>query len=222
MAENSNKNLAEIIYVFDGFCGWCWGMSETIVRLEREFGDRFKFSALCGGLVTGERIGPLGKDFSLYVAKAIPRIEEMTGAVFSTEYKERMARPQTLQNSLIPAAVFSAILEKQPDANTIVLSHALLSLNFQDGLDLTDLETYTPLLKSYDVEPTPFQKKYHDGGYSEQVEAQFHRARELDAESFPTLVYGQNENYFPLVAGFQPYKNLAHALDTLHRDPPKL
>lgn len=212
---------AEIIYVFDAFCGWCWGMSETIVKLEREFGDRFEFSALCGGLITGERIGPLG-EFSHYIQKAAPRVSETTGVVISDAYMQRMSNPQTLQNSLIPAAVFSAILEKNPTANTVVLSHALLSLNFQDGLDLTDLETYTPLLKSYDVEPTPFQKKYHDGGYSEQVEAQFHRARELDAESFPTLVYGQDKNYFPLVAGYQPYKNLAHALDTLHRDPPKL
>ena len=58
-------------------------------RLAADFSDRFDFTALCGGLVTGERIGPLG-EFAAYIEKAIPRVEQMTGAVFSEPHRARM------------------------------------------------------------------------------------------------------------------------------------
>lgn len=212
---------AEIIYVFDGYCGWCWGIAAVVTRLASEFSDRFAFSALSGGLITGERIGPLG-DFSTYIEKAVPRLVQMTGAVISDAYMARVRNRNTMQDSRMPAAVFSAITAAKPDTPTIELAHRILSLNFAEGADLSEADSYRELLTAYGLDAKAVTAALKDGTYFAAAEKQFAFAREIGAEAFPTIVYGRDGNYFPLCQGYQSYENLAGALDVLYREPPDL
>jgi putative protein-disulfide isomerase len=210
----------EIVYVFDGYCGWCWGMAEVISRLGHEFSDRFDFSAVCGGLMLGTRIGPLG-DFADYIERAIPRVEQMTGAIFSEAHRQLIKRRDTIQDSTMPAMAFTLVVAAKPETNTLALAHALLELNFRQGKVLSDAESYRDLFANFGL-PSSAIDDLRGRRAILTAEAQFERAREIGAESFPTLVYGREGQYFPLCQGYQNYENLAHALDVLHREPPPL
>jgi putative protein-disulfide isomerase len=213
---------AEIIYAFDGYCGWCWGMAENILKLRENFSDRFRFSAISGGLMIGDRIGPLG-DFAAYIEKAQPRVEQMTGAIFSEAHKALIRDRTTMQDSRVPAAAFGAILAAAPQTDTILLSHEILSLNFKDGADLSKPESYAPLLLKYGVDAVVFAADLKAGKLYPGVEKQFDDARETyGADAFPTIIYGREGQYFPLSQGYQNYDGLANALDVLHREPPQL
>lgn len=213
--------MAEIIYVFDGYCGWCWGISEVIVRLKREFGDRFLFRAVSGGLVVGNRIGPIG-DFADYVVRAIPRVEEMTGAVFSEPHRARMRDKTTMQDSRVPATAFAVALAASPKTDGVELAHDILALNFKEGADVSQPESYATVLKKYGADAVRFAADYKEGKLFALADEQFQFAREIGADSFPTIVYARDGHYFPLCQGYQKYENLAHALDVLHREPPQL
>ncbi len=213
--------MPEIIYAFDGYCGWCWGMSEVIGRLVQEFADRFRFSAISGGLITGERIGPLG-EFGAYIEKAIPRVAEMTGAQFSEAYIARIRDRTTLQDSRVPAAVFAAVLAAKPGTETIQLAHDILALNFTEGRDISRYREYAGLLTAYGLDEKQTLADLAENRYLPGAEQQFTFARDIGAEAFPTIVYGRDGQYFPLCQGYQAYDNLAHALDVLHREPPEL
>lgn len=213
--------MPEILYAFDGYCGWCWGMSEVVGRLAQEFADKFRFNAISGGLITGERIGPIG-EFGAYIEKAIPRVTEMTGAVFSEAYIARIRDRTTLQDSRVPAAVFAAVLAARPDTDTIRLSHDILALHFAEGRDLSRYDEYARLLKAYGLDTTPTPAALAQNKYLAAAEQQFAFARDIGAEAFPTIVYGRDGQYFPLCQGYQSFENLAHALDVLHREPPAL
>ncbi|MFZ5630098.1 MAG: DsbA family protein [Spirochaetota bacterium] len=221
MTDDLNPAQPEIIYVFDGYCGWCWGISDVIGRLSREFGDRFRFSALSGGLITGERIGPLG-DFSSYIEQAIPRVSQMTGAHFSEAYVARIRDRTTQQDSRIPAAVFAAVLASKPDTDTIRLAHDILTLNFTEGRDISRYEEYAGLIGSYGLDAAATIAALAEKSYLPAAEQQFAFARDIGAEAFPTIVYGRDGQFFPLCQGYQGYENLAHALDVLHKEPPEL
>lgn len=212
---------AEIIVVFDGYCGWCWGIAETIKKLAADFSDRFDFTALCGGLITGERIGPLG-DFAAYIEKAIPRVEQMTGAVFSAAHRERMRNRNTRQDSRVPAAAFSLILAGKPQTSTMQLADDIMALNFREGRDLSEASSYADLFRAHGLDAEHSIRRLADGEFFPLAEQQFSRAREMGAESFPTIVYGREGQYFPLCEGYQDYEGLAHALDLLYREPPPL
>lgn len=211
---------AEIIYVFDGYCGWCWGIADVVTRLADDFSDRFDFSALSGGLMLGPRIGPLG-DFADYIERAIPRVEQMTGAKFSEAHLRLLKQRETIQDSTLPAMVFSLVTKAKPETNTIELAHAILRLNFEEGKILSDAESYEKLFASFGI-PASGVSDLKSRSALAAAEAQFERAREIGAESFPTIVYGREGQYFPLCQGYQNYENLAHALTVLHREPPPL
>lgn len=212
---------AEIIVVFDGYCGWCWGIAETVKKLADDFSDRFDFSAVCGGLVTGERIGPLG-DFAAYIEKAMPRVEQMTGAVFSAAHRERMRNRNTMQDSRIPAAAFSLVLAEKPQTSTMQLADEILALNFREGRDLSEAASYADFFAAHGLDAQQSILRLASGELFALAEQQFARAREIGAESFPTVVYGREGQYFPLCEGYQNYESLAHALDLLYREPPPL
>ncbi|MBV6494760.1 MAG: hypothetical protein LDLANPLL_02797 [Turneriella sp.] len=216
------QKRAEIVYVFDGYCGWCWGISDTIVRLKNDFQDKFIFSAHPGGLMTGERIGPIG-DFGAYIEKAMPRVTEMTGAIFSEAHKKLIQNRSTIMDSTIPAAAFQYIVDKNKDTDTVDLSHEILSLNFEKGFDLRLPESYTSLFSKYGVDASTFKEALQSKEFLHLVEEDFERARTLfGAESFPTLVYGNNADYYPLCQGYKPYDVLAEAFNTLYENPPNL
>lgn len=214
-------NKAEIICVFDGYCGWCWGIAATIKKLAADFSDRFEFSALCGGLVTGERIGPLG-DFAAYIEKAMPRVEQMTGAVFSEAHRKRMRDRNTMQDSRVPAAAFSLIMTEKPQTSTMQLADEIMALNFHDGRDLSAAQSYADLFRAHGLDAETSVRRLASGEFFPQAAQQFERAREMGAEAFPTIVYGREGHYFPLSQGYQNYESLAHALDLLYREPPPL
>lgn len=210
----------EIVYVFDGYCGWCWGMAEVVSRLAQDFADHYDFSAVCGGLMLGTRIGPLG-DFADYIERAMPRVEQMTGAVFSEAHRKLLKQRDTIQDSTMPAMAFALVMAVKPATNTMSLAHALLELNFKQGKVLSDAESYHDLFATFGL-PLSAIDDLKSRSAIAGAEAQFERAHEIGAESFPTLVYGREGQYFPLCQGYQSYENLAHALDVLHREPPPL
>ncbi|HRP70763.1 MAG TPA: DsbA family protein [Turneriella sp.] len=216
------QKKAEIIYVYDAYCGWCWGISNTIVRLKNDFQEKFIFSAHPGGLMTGKRIGPIG-DFGAYIEKAMPRVTEVTGAIFSEAQKTLIRNRSTVMDSRVPAAAALYIQEVDADVDTIDLAHTLLALNFQTGVDISKPENYVQIFQKFNVDAAAFFSKYNDGFFEEKVGDEFDFVRStFGAESFPTLVYGQNGSYFPLCQGYQSYENLAPALETLYREPPPL
>ena len=212
---------AEIVVVFDGYCGWCWGIAETIKKLAADFSDRFAFTALCGGLVTGDRIGPLG-DFAAYIEKAMPRVEQMTGAVFSEAHRARMRDRSTMQDSRVPAAAFSLVLDAKPQADTMKLADEIMAINFREGRDLSKPESYADLFRLHGLDAERSVLRLAGGEFLDAAAAQFARAREMGAEAFPTIIYGREGQYFPLCQGYQNYESLAHALDLLYREPPPL
>lgn len=212
---------AEILYVFDAYCGWCWGFSSIIGSLAENYADRFRFSALSGGLITGERIGPLG-NFGAYIEKAIPRVAQTTGAVFSDAYIARIRQPSTHQDSRVPASVFAAVIAAQPAIDSIALAHDILALQFSAGRDLSCYEEYAGLLRACGLDSTPTLQALRGGAYLSAAEQQFTFARDLGTEAFPAIVYGRNGQYYPLCQGYQDYEYLSHALEVLYRDPPEL
>jgi putative protein-disulfide isomerase len=219
MPESPQAQRAKIIYAFDGYCGWCWGISATVQKLAENFSDRFDFEAVCGGLMVGDRIGPLGA-FGDYIERAIPQVEELTGTIFSEAHRKLLKNRNTMQDSRVPAAAFMWILDHADAAKSIWLAEQILSLNFHEGADLSLPDSYSNLFQKYQLDLEPFREAYSSEASYASVEAHFEATRAMGAEAFPTIIYAREGQFFPLCEGFQKYENLAEALDVLHREPP--
>ena len=57
----NNQEKTTVLYVFDPLCGWCYGFSPVMVKLNDNYKENVKFVVISGGMVVGDRIGPLGE-----------------------------------------------------------------------------------------------------------------------------------------------------------------
>lgn len=55
----------KVTYVMDPQCGWCYGNSENITALQKEFEEEFDFELLVGGMW-------LGKNTHTSAAQSLP------------------------------------------------------------------------------------------------------------------------------------------------------
>ncbi|HET8830003.1 MAG TPA: DsbA family protein, partial [Pelobium sp.] len=75
------NNKLEIIYVYDALCGWCYGFSDVMTKLYHEYKNDFDFEVISGGMILGDREGPISGTAEL-IKTHLPRVEETTGVVF--------------------------------------------------------------------------------------------------------------------------------------------
>jgi putative protein-disulfide isomerase len=84
-------NKDRIIYVFDPMCGWCFGFGKVMTEFEATYKDSIDFDVISGGMVVGEREGPVG-DFADYILGAYTRVEEYSGMKFGQPYLDQLKK----------------------------------------------------------------------------------------------------------------------------------
>ncbi len=82
-----------VIYVYDALCGWCYGFSPLMQRLEAAYKDKVAFTVLSGGMVPPEHAQPVAAKAG-YIAGAYKTVEEYTGVTFGAAYLKHIFIPQ--------------------------------------------------------------------------------------------------------------------------------
>ncbi len=205
----------EIRYFFDSLCGWCYGFSPVLMRLYEELKDDYAFVAHPGGMVVGERIGPLGEK-AAYIKGALPTVEARTGVRFGDAYRAVVEAGTRVQNSIPPSHALTALarLDGTP-ARTVPFAHDLLNANFRDGLDLADPAVLTALAAPYGYDETTFAASLHDPDTAGFTQAGFTAASQVGVTGFPTLVLRRGQQGTVLARGYAPYEQISSALEAL-------
>ena len=203
----------EIRYFFDPLCGWCYGFSPVLMRLYEEFGERADFVAHPGGMIVGERVGPVG-GMAAYIQKVLPDLEARTGVEFGEAYKKQLAEGTKVQDSTPPSVGLTALarLDGNP-GRTVPFAHALLLANFRDGLDLSDAATLAALAAPFMVDELAFRQLLADEPTLEQTQQGFAAASQIGITGFPTLVYRLGSQGAVLARGYVPYEQAAAAVE---------
>src|SRR5690606_24277921 len=81
-----------IIYCYDAYCGWCYGFSPVIRKLEAQYESSIDFEVLSGGMILPEEprhISVMANHF-LSTCKAV---EAHTGVKFGEDYLWHIKNP---------------------------------------------------------------------------------------------------------------------------------
>src|SRR4051812_27993903 len=103
----------EVVYVFDGYCGWCYGFDETLVAFWRANRERVPFRVISGGLFTGPHKPPIGT--LTFIREANERVTEYTGARFGAAFDAVLRDGSLVLDSEAAAAGFAALRAQAPD-----------------------------------------------------------------------------------------------------------
>ena len=206
-----------LIYCYDAYCGWCYGFSKVITRIEEEYRDTFDFEVLSGGMIfpeTPQHFGPMAK----YIQGAYKRVEEMTGIKFGEDFLWHVFHPDETDwypSSEMPAIALCIFKEYHPEKAVQMAADLQYALNFE-GRDLTDKEAYRHLLPKYNIPEEEFYTKLKSEEYREKAYYEFALVKQLHVTGYPTiLVQASNSKFYLMTQGYTDYETLKGRLENL-------
>ena len=202
--------MKTVIYCYDAYCGWCYGFSEVIKKLNSEYKTVVNFEVLSGGMILPEEPISIAAT-AKYIEGAYKRVEEITGIKFGEDYLWHIRNPQLsdwFPNSEKPAIALCVFKDYYPDQQVSFAADLQYALHFE-GRDLTDDEAYRLLLDKYQIPHEEFYEKLHDEEYKERAYYEFALCKQLKVTGFPAVFVQTSETKFFMIAqGYTDFETL--------------
>jgi putative protein-disulfide isomerase len=206
-----------IYYCYDAYCGWCYGFSPVIKKIEAEFKHLLSFEVLSGGMIPSENARPIST-MAGYIAEAHKRVEELSGVKFGEDFLWHIYHPQESDwvfHSEKSAIALCIVKELFPLQQVSFASDLQYSLNYE-GRDLTDDEAYRHLLVKYKLDADDFFQKLNSEDYKEKALYEFSLCRQLQVTGFPAVLLQTAETKFYLVArGYTSFEDVSTRLKNI-------
>ncbi len=202
--------MTTLIYCYDAYCGWCYGFSEVMKKINSEYKNKLEFEVLSGGMILPEEPVAIGAT-AKYIEGAYQRVEEITGAKFGEDYLWHIRHPDQsdwFPNSEKPAIALCVFKDYYPEQQVSFAADLQYALHFE-GRDLTDDEAYRLLLDKYNIPAEEFYEKLADEEYKEQANYEFALCKQLNVTGFPAVFIQLSETKFYMIAkGYTDYEAL--------------
>lgn len=206
--KNKSDKMKKLIYVMDPHCGWCYGNSDNISKLEGEFNDKFEFELLVGGMWTGINAPKGGEGFNTFIKNHSPQMEKTTGAFVGKSFFELTKDTSYTFSSLEPSCAIVLVKELNPN-QTIAFAKAVQKAIFAQGKRLDRLETYLPILNNLKIDSKLFGTNWMSEDNLAKTRAEFKRANQI-VNGFPTLLLDKNGQQQTVTSGFFNYAEVVN------------
>jgi len=212
-----NSELKTLIYCYDAYCGWCYGFSQVMKRIDSEYRDKLPVEVLSGGMILPEEPVHIGATAG-YIKEAYKRVEELTGVKFGEDYLWHVRNPgisDWYPNSEKPAIALCIFKEYFPELQVSFAADMQYALHFE-GRDLTDDEAYHLLLEKYKIPEDEFYEKLIDETYKEKAHYEFALCKQLKVTGFPSVFLQVNDSkFFQVARGFTDYETLHQRIENV-------
>ena len=188
-----------LIYIYDALCGWCYGFSPVMKNLYLKYKDEFDFQVISGGMILGDRVGPIS-EMAPFIKGSYKNVEETTGIKFGDKFINEVLEEGTmLLSSEKPSIALSVFKSYLPDQAVLFAHDLQKALNFY-GLDLNENETYKDLIKPYSLPEEEFVAKLDNEEYRQLAYYDVALARQLQVTGYPAAFIKTGELQFHMIA----------------------
>jgi putative protein-disulfide isomerase len=201
----------KLLYFYDALCGWCYGFSPVMQKTAATYSDQFDFQVISGGMIIGERIGPIGT-VAPYIRTAYKDVENAAGVSFGKAFLEDILEEGSAIFTSIPAAIAMAVFQTHLPEKTVAFAGALQKAIYFDGIKPADFSAYVPYAANFGIDPDLFLAQMQEERFQELAQADFNLAAEFGIGGFPTVVLEKGEKYFLLARGFMHWERFEQSL----------
>ena len=188
-------------YVYDALCGWCYGFSPVMKSFFEKHQADFEFRVVSGGMVMGERSGPIGQ-VAGYIKTAYKQVEDRTGVKFGKAFLEGMLEEGTANfSSLQPAIAMSVFRSFRPE-DQVSFAHDLQSMIYADGFGPEEIAHYGVIADKYGVDREAFNKGMGNEELIKDAFGDFEIAQQLDVQGFPSAFIHRGDTFYMVVHGY--------------------
>lgn len=189
-----DKKQDTLIYVWDAYCGWCYGFSKSINTFYEKHPE-LSLTVLSGGLFVDDKKLPI-KSFP-HIPEANKRISELTGVEFGSSYESLLLEGNFVLDSEAAAIGFSALRSLAPE-RSLEFTLAIQRAFYFHGKSLSNPETYREIAISYNLDAELIVERFEKEEILKDAHNDFKKVQGLGIHSYPTLLLKSGGNYLPL------------------------
>jgi putative protein-disulfide isomerase len=204
---------AKLLYFYDPLCGWCYGFSPVIKKLEKEFEEQICFEAISGGMVLGDRVKPLS-EMKDYLKEAMPRLEEMTGVKFGKPYLDILEEGSLMLNSELPCVAMT-VFKSMTNKSSIEFASAVQTTLYARGINLNEINNYKELVEGFDLPWEVFKSKLEDPVYKEKTYQEFQVGQQMGIGGFPSVVLSIGKQGYLIARGYRPESEMKAVIEEI-------
>jgi len=199
----NSQNTMKVIYVYDALCGWCYGFSPVITQMEKKYGSQLDFEVISGGMITGNRIGPIG-EVAGYIKTAYKDVESATGVEFGEAFLHETLEDGGAIFTSIPPAIAMAVFKSHKPDKQVDFAAALQKAIYFEGKEPNELSTYGELAKTFGLDSAAFIAQMKKPEYEALANKEFQMAASLGVRGFPTVLILKDGQYEQISHGYMP------------------
>ena len=200
----TEKSDAEIIYVGDPMCSWCWGFAPVLDAMVEDFASVAGLRVVVGGLRPGPNAQQMDASSKQMIRSHWKHVEDATGQPFDYTFFDR----EDFLYDTEPAARAVVTVRALVPSKTFAFFKALQSAFYANNVDITEAEMYRPYLESEGIDFQSFLDAFNSETMHEATSLDFSTAQQWGIRGFPSVVLRKDEHLALLTAGYQPYKHL--------------
>ncbi|MCB9234107.1 MAG: DsbA family protein [Bacteroidia bacterium] len=204
-------NDYKFIYVGDPLCSWCYGIGPALDQILAKY-PQFPLKVVLGGLRPYET-QPMDQKLKTMLRDHWEHVQEATGQPFDYTLLETDA-PPFVYNTEMPCRAVVAVRRLKPGAEWPFFK-AIQDAFYHKNQHTDRLETYYPLLKALDIDPTDFDQAFDSEEVRKETVDDFMWAKQVGVTGFPTLVFGNSQELYAVSLGYAPYASMDRTMQSI-------
>ena len=198
----------KIYYVMDTMCGWCYGFSDVITKVEEKYKDLYDFSILPGGMWVGDNSKTIDVSLGDYIKNHNMKIEQLTGKKFGDGYNKNILANTSIVLDSFPGAKALVLIQRLKKDVSFRFLKKLQEAFFIEGKDTNNLETYIEIAKSFDISKEEFEKEFLSEELTQETLKYFDMVVDLGALSFPTVILVNGDKKQIISQGYSKFEDI--------------
>ena len=193
-------HIAEIIFVGDPMCSWCYGFGSELTKLRNTL-QEVPFSMLMGGLRDGDLFDAdkLQKHLGYWDAVA-----QETGLPFDATALSQPGFNYTTE----PACRAVVAMKSVDESKVYALYSALQQAFYAEGRDITRAEVIADVVMALGVDIAMFKCAFEKEATVIATTIEKQKARTYGVSSFPTLIIIDKQGHMSQIRGYKKYEAL--------------
>lgn len=208
---------AELLYVTDPYCVWCYGFGKVVGRAARDYADKIDVRIINGGMIPSDTslatmFGRFPDPMALH-----ERTASTSGQPFGQPYLDEIRRfreSKLTLNSNTPARALVAFRLLGVE-DEFAVTAAIQQAYYGEARDLQDVATYEHIAAQFGVDFAAFKSKFEASETAKSVADDRRIVEQMRVQGFPAVIFrGSEDRLVQIASGFLPYANFKTNLDT--------
>ena len=198
---------AELVYVGDPMCSWCWGFVPCLHAMEARL--PIPLRVVVGGLRPGPSAELVDDRMATFLEGCWTSVEAASGQPFD---RAPLRRRGWKYDTELPCTAVVGVRSLAP-AQALAFFERLQRAFYAEDVDVTDPGVYAGLVEGLVPDPAGFAAELAAGAWKEETWAEFAWARQMGVSGYPTVLLRSGETWQVVTRGFMPADKLIPGLE---------